>query len=132
MIFPIPHIYDFSFVAAPLWEREHTAEIKAKTPCDPSESSPEPSESDETQWAFKGYQWHLEATWYPFVNPGWDHFVDNDPDEIREREIRYEQERHALLQGKASTEAQSATAPDPVDPDARFGPPPVDPRAVKP
>jgi hypothetical protein len=138
MIFPIPPIYNFSWAAKAIWELEQTTDVKLEPSCDPNEPSPVLSESVEEQWVFKGYQYRLEATWYPWVNPGWDHFVDNDPDEMRERELRYEQERHAL-QAKPSPQAEAAMradsvaqalgakAPDVSDLDERFGPPPIDP-----
>ena len=95
MIFPIPHLYDFSFVALPTWERKHKAESEPADTCDsPEAQSASDADAVDTPWIFKGYQWQLQANWYPFVNPGWDHFVDNDPDEMREREIRLEQDRH--------------------------------------
>src|SRR6476661_7478511 len=99
MIFPLPPNLGFSFVAMPVWQLAAAAH-DPPPPQDPSpsqdcstEAQPPPEPPAEPCWIFKGYEWRPLALWYPMVNPGWDHCVDNDPDDIRDRETRQEQER---------------------------------------
>ena len=94
MIPPLPVNFGFSWVAMPVWQWVPAA--PEPEPCPDSEPAGEPSEPVEARWVFKGYQWQPFALWYPFVNPGWDHFVDNDADEMRDRSERLEQERRAV------------------------------------
>ncbi|WP_280156100.1 hypothetical protein [Piscinibacter sp. XHJ-5] len=95
MIPPLPANIGFSWLAMPFGQWVPVAPDPEPCPPDPqaAETTPEPVAM---RWEFKGYQWQPLALWVPFVNPGWDHVVDNDPDEIRDRAERQEQERRSM------------------------------------
>ena len=121
MILPNPPI-GFSFVAVPVWRLENVpgddpppdsaaAPSAGGWDCEPVDAAPPPPPPSTTRWVFKGYEWRPFATWYPFVNPGWDHLVDNDPRDIHERAIRQEQERQANEAAALAKAERSRPAP---------------------
>jgi hypothetical protein len=98
MIHPISNQVGWAYVAVPVWQLETPAAPPAAvgSTCAPEAGAgPDlaPLPEQEPRLVFKGYEWRPVAHWNPFVNPGWDHWVDNDPEEIRERQLRVERER---------------------------------------
>jgi hypothetical protein len=100
MIPPLPVNFGFSWVAMPVWQWVQAAPEPEPCPAPVDEGQPqqaaEPPEPVTARWVFKGYQWQPFALWHPFVNPAWDHVVDNDAHEIRERGVRQQQERRSI------------------------------------
>lgn len=117
MIPPLPSNLGFIYVAVPLLE--WISAPKVDTPVDPAPAAQageggERAEgpacpATDLRLVFKGYAWQPQAQWYPFVNPGWDHFVDNDADEIHERAIQQERERAQQAAQQAAQLARPAT-----------------------
>ena len=139
MIYPLPSNFGFNYVAVPYWqwlpipqpllapvrdvvvvEPDPTQDIDEAVLNPPEEELPPADQEpvDLLELVFQGYQWQLVAQWHPFVNPGYDHLVDNDPAEILERGVRKERERdqlthrpptrHARLKMKAMATIRSA------------------------
>jgi hypothetical protein len=133
MIHPISNQVIWTYVAIPVWQLETPATpaaaddsgcIQRASPG--ADAAPQPLE--EPRLVFKGYEWQAVAHWDPFVNPGWDHWVDNDPDEIREREVRVERERQQAAAAAPTQHAQTSVD-NPLHPgtaadDVRHGIPP--------
>ncbi|NML18501.1 hypothetical protein [Azohydromonas caseinilytica] len=93
MIFPIAPIYGFFFRSVPIIEPVQDARTDRTGTLEPDAPAWRATESLETRWVLKGYEWRPVAVWLPMVNPGWDHCVDNDPAEIHDRAVRAEEER---------------------------------------
>lgn len=120
MIPPLPSSFGFSYVAIPVWKWEPDPATTAPATSSAATSSAAPSpaapcsegaaaEGDANaptapslRLVFKGYEFRLTAQWHPFVNPGWDSFVDNDPDEIHRRGIKQERDQQQIQQGMAA------------------------------
>jgi hypothetical protein len=97
MIASIPPNFGFSFLAIAVWRREPTAKDAAAALLDAAGKGAPNADGElatpQQRLIYKGYEWQPVAQWYPVVNPAWDHYVDDDPDEVRERAIRQERER---------------------------------------
>ena len=97
MIFPVAPIYGFFFRSIAILEPvqdTHTDRSGAVLPAQGSSTPPWQSvETVTTRWVLKGYELRPVGVWYPMVNPGWDHCVDNDPAEIHNRAVREEESR---------------------------------------
>jgi hypothetical protein len=106
MIFPLPSHFNWSFVAVPVWQPAAPEPAPSGTPLPSIDLAPgsggqavvtievsEPQAPSGPRLVFKGYEYRPVVQWHPFVNPAWDHFIDNDADEIRERELRADRDR---------------------------------------
>lgn len=104
MIFPVAPIYGFFFRSIAILEPvqdTHTDRSGAVLPASTGGTAPLDTggppwlsvETVTTRWVLKGYELRPVGVWYPMVNPGWDHCVDNDPAEIHDRAVREEEDR---------------------------------------
>ena len=102
MIFPVAPIYGFFFRSIAILEPVQDTQTDRCGAVLPAQDAPGPGtppwhsvETVTTRWVLKGYEWRPVGVWYPMVNPGWDHCVDNDPAEIHDRAVREEDGRAA-------------------------------------
>jgi hypothetical protein len=101
VIFPVAPIYGFFFRSIAILEPvqdTQTDRSGAVLPAQDAALGPSTPpwqgvETVTTRWVLKGYELRPVGVWYPMVNPGWDHCVDNDPAEIHDRAVREEESR---------------------------------------